>query len=442
MFPSQIIIARFHLRSLSHVSISDHYCMFPSQIIIAYLHLRLLSHVSISDHYHVSISDHCDTISPQITTISDHHQMFPSQIPTTFNHPTLSLSLSCGSTDDMSPEVISQASYSTILTIAFDLRHRLEYLTFGDKERQLFNFRFLHRLYGERCTCKSCGASGAAHIPNESEHLNLSGYLMEWGVVGHIKGKCICCGAPFSHFSCESSDISKLDPKFRIYGIELKYYSMKATHHSLLHNMMELVLLESIDDDKQRQEAFAAISSFMHLGVKRVSDLWCRPDYYQIRKDKFERWKRDTLLVPGSHPLIPPQSYRSYFEMYEMLSRSFVENSVAVASALDLIQYALVDNPSVRNFKMILGAAMMYLNRFQEFIRLHDPKEFMIPSDPLYQQVKHRFIASDLSIVKRMLVIIMIYEMPQFYHYGDFVRVANGEKDMFTHGGVDLCRYG
>ena len=310
MFPSQIsttlfhlrLLSRFHLRSLRHYFISDHYYMFPSQITATFCHLRSLPSQITLTCFHLRSPQHC--------VISD----------------SLSLSLSHGSTGNMSPEVISQASYSTILTIAFDLRHRLEYLTFGDRERQLFNFRFVHRLYGERCTCKSCGASGAAHIPNESEHLNLSGYLMEWGVVGHIKGKCVCCGAPFSHYSCESHDICKLDPKFRIYGLELKYYSMKATHHSLLHNMMELVLLESIDDDKQRQEAFAAISSFMHLGVRRVSDLWCRPDYYQMRKDKFERWKQDTLLVPGSHPLIPPQSYRSYFEMYEMLSRSFVEN--------------------------------------------------------------------------------------------------------------------
>ena len=182
------------------------------------------------------------------------------------------------------------------------------------------------------------------------------------GSGGAHQRKCVCCGAPFLHYSCKSCNICKLDPKFRIYGLELKDYSIKATHHSLLHNMMELVLLESIVDDKQRQEAFAAISSFMHLGVKRVSNLWCRADYYQIRRDKFERWKEDTLLGPGSHPLIPPQSHRSYFEMYEMLSRPFVENSVAVASALDLIQYALVDNPSVRNFKMILEAAMMYLS--------------------------------------------------------------------------------
>ena len=62
----------------------------------------------------------------------------------------------------------------------------------------------------------------------------------------------------------------------------------------------------------------------------------------------------------------------------------------------------------------------------------------MFPSDPLYQQVKHRFITSNLSIVKRMLVIIMIYEMPQFFHYGDFVQVANREKDIHAWRGGPL----
>lgn len=340
----------------------------------------------------------------------------------------------------MSPEVLSQASYSTILTIAFDLRHKLEYLTFGNRERYLFYFRFLDVLYGERCICKWCGANGAAHVPIESDQVNLSGYLMEWGVVAHIKGKCVCCHAPFSHYSCTPSEVTKLNPKLKIHGIELKYYGQKANHQSILYNMMELVTLETIDDDKPRQDAFQAISSFMSLSVKRVSELWCKPEYYQIRKDKFERWKRETLLTPGHHPIVPPQAYRTYIELYELLTRAFVENRVAVASALDLLQYALVDNPSRKNFLMLLSASLMYVNRFQEFIRLNDPQEYMIPSDPLYQQVKHRFISSDLSIVRRLLVVIMLYEMPQFYYYVDFLRAASGDKEVLTHAGVDLCR--
>ena len=339
----------------------------------------------------------------------------------------------------MSPEVISQGSYSTILTVAFDLRHRLEYLSFSDRELSLFTYGFVNILYSEKRCCQYCGGHGAGHLPTRSEELNFSAYVVENGIVGRVEGECVRCGGYYLHFSCDDALIPSLDENMRVYGLQMKYYALKVVHQELIHDMMDLILLEAMEGDTARSDGYSAIASFMVTTAKRVSEMWCNPEFGDLRRRWFEQLRREALFGSDHQPVLPAQAYESYLEPYEIVVKSFVENHTLVEKALDVIKEALVDHPSEGNFLMMLGVGMMYLNKFQDFIKVYSPRSFMTPNDPLYKQVKQLFISTDLGIIRRIPVVLMLYDMPRFYHYAYLKQIVEGKKVALSSEAIELC---
>ena len=339
----------------------------------------------------------------------------------------------------MSPEVISQSSYSTILTVAFDLRHRLEYLSFTDRELSLFTYGFVNILYSEKRCCQYCGGHGAGHLTTRSEELNLSAYVVENGIVGRVEGECVRCGSYYLHFSCDDEIIPTLDENMRVYGLQMKFYALKVVHQELIHDMMDLILLEAMEGDTARSDGYSAIASFMVTTARSVSEMWCDPEMRDLRRRWYEQLRREALFGSDHQPLLPAQAYESYLEPYEIVAKSFVENRDIVEDALDVIKEALVDFPSEANFLMMLGVGMMYLNKFQEFLKVYSPKTFMTPNNPLYRRVKQLFISMDLSVIRRIPVVLMLYEMPRFYHYAYLRHIVEGKKVALSSEAIELC---
>ena len=339
----------------------------------------------------------------------------------------------------MSPEVISQASYSTILTVAFDLRHRLEYLSFSDRELSLFTYGFVNILYSEKRCCEYCGGHGAGHLPTRSDEVNLSAYVVENGIVGRVEGECVRCGGYYLHYSCDDATIPSLDESMRIYGLQMKYYALKIVHQELIHDMMDLILLEAMEAESSRSDGYSAIASFMIATAKRVSDMWCDPQSRELRQRKFDLLRREALFGSDHQPVLPAQAYESYLEPYEIVVKSFVENRVVVENALDLIKEALIDYPSEGNFLMMLGVAMMYINRFQDYIKAYSPRSYMTPNDPLYKRIKQQFLSTDLGIIRRIPVVLMLYDMPRYYHYAYFKDIVEGKKVALSSEAIELC---
>ena len=339
----------------------------------------------------------------------------------------------------MSPEIISQASYSTILTVAFDLRHRLEYLSFSDRELSLFTYGFANTLYSEKRRCEHCGGHGAGHLPTRSEEINLSAYVHEDSMVGRVEGECVRCGGYYLHYSCDDTTIPKLDESMRVYGLQMKYYALKVVHQELIHDMMDLILLEAMEGESSRSDGYTAIASFMMGAAKRVSAMWCEPRARELRKRRFERLRREALFGHDHQPVLPAQAYESYLEPYEIVVKTFVENQTQISNALDLIKCALVDNPSEGNFLMMLGVAMMYINKFQDYIKAYSPRSYMTPNDPLYKQIKEQFISTDLGIIRRIPVVLMMYDMPRFFYFAELKQIVEGRKVALSSETIELC---
>ena len=289
-----------------------------------------------------------------------------------------------------------------------------EAMSKGDR---YMTFIFFERIYSLRRKCSHCGAPGTKCMPFEKRAPTL--YLTDEGVVGTQEVQCLKC---FNVELCSSSEVFEdipTDQRLCIQGLEIHYYCLKVTHFELLHDLLELLHVAAIEDTKKRKENHMEFTSFMMQKAKRVCEEWCKPEYTELRYKKFLVLHRETIVGPNYKPKVAVDASDEYKEMYEMMGESFYANRDKIIILLELMKESLFDNPSRPFFFMWVGIAMMHTDQYQEFKQQYS---IMIGDNPACIALKEKYMSLDIPVgIKKIPVIFVLFELPRFYHYVDFL---------------------
>ncbi len=295
-----------------------------------------------------------------------------------------------------------------------------------DKDGSYFSYMFLDKLLNSTKKCLLCGAKESGKLPDSDMSLEL--FVAETGVVGRQNLECTKCKRLYMVTSCGSADEIPSDSRLTIQGMEIRYYCKRITHFEVLHDLMEMLHIAATDDDKLRREKHAEVADFMLRNARRVCEEWCKAEYVELRLKKYLRLREETLLTTYN-PTFTPECTDEYKEMYEMMANSFRQNRRKVLLLLELMKESLVDNPTRPSFMMWVSIAMMHSENYHEFKAMYDPRSFMRVDSTEYQALKDRYLALDVPLgVKKIPVVFMLFEIPRFYHFVDFLSRRLGKK--------------
>ena len=299
-----------------------------------------------------------------------------------------------------------------------------------DKDGSYFSYFFLEKIFGGTRKCRFCGAYGSGKVPR-SDKLEL--YVTESSVVGKQEVECVRCGKVDVITSCDRPEDVPSDQRLRIQGMEVRYYCKKITHFEVLHDLMELLHIAAIEDPKQRRDKHIEVSSFMMQKARRVCEEWCKAEYSELRYKKFLRLHEETLIKADHKAAHHPDASEEYKEMYQMMARSFRDNREKVASLIELMKESLFDNPTRPSFMLWLGIAMKHVDQFNEFQRLYDHRSFMRTESSIYSILKERYVSLNVPVgIKKIPVVFLLFELPRFFHYADFITLRMGKKKPHT----------
>ncbi len=296
----------------------------------------------------------------------------------------------------------------------------------ADKDGNYFSYLFLDKIFGESRPCKHCGARGGARLPDTENSLKL--YIIEEGVIGKHDIQCAVCKQVEVVISGDDPSLLPTDPRLEISGMELRDLCKKITHFEVLHDLMEMLQIAAIEDRKTRSERHYSIAAFMIRNARRICEEWCRPENVDLRQRKFLRLREETLLIKYK-PTFTPDTTEEYREMYDMMAQSFRENREKMQRLLHLIKCHLIDNPTRSSFMTWVGVAMMQSENYDKFKKQQDPKSFMKLESKEFQNLKDSYLSLDVPLgVKKIPVVFMLFEVPRFYHYSNFLNQRLGKK--------------
>ena len=296
----------------------------------------------------------------------------------------------------------------------------------ADKDGNYFSYLFLDKIFGESRPCKNCGARGGARLPDTENSLKL--YVIEEGIIGKHNIQCAVCKQVEIVVSGDDPSLLPTDSRLEITGAELRELCKKVTHFEVLHDLMEMLQIAAIEDKKSRNEKHYSIAAFMIKNVRCICEEWCRPENADLRQRKFLRLREETLLTKYK-PTFTPDTTEEYREMYDMMAQSFRENREKMQRLLYLMKAHLIDNPSRSSFMTWVGIAMMQSENYDKFKKSHDPKCFMKLESKEFQNLKDNYLSLDVPLgVKKIPVVFMLFEVPRFYYYADFLNQRLGKK--------------
>ena len=296
-----------------------------------------------------------------------------------------------------------------------------------DKDGSYFSYFFLEKIFGGTRKCRFCGAFGSGKVSRNEKKLEL--YVTESTIVGKQEVECVRCGKFDVITSCDDPADVPSDERLRIQGMEVRYYCKKVTHFEVLHDLMELLHIAAIEEPAKRKEKHIEVSGFMMQKAKRVCEEWCKSEYKELRYKKFLRLHEETLINPDHISSHHPDTSEEYKEMYQMMAMSFRDNRAKVASLLELMKESLIDNPTRPSFMLWLGMAMRHVDQYNEFHRLYDHRSFMRAESSIYAVLKERYLSLNVPVgIKKIPVVFLLFELPRFFHYCDFITLRMGKK--------------
>ena len=294
------------------------------------------------------------------------------------------------------------------------------------KDGSYFSYMFLGKIFRESRKCKLCGARNAGK-PLTDDESSLELYVSEKGVCGRQSIICSVCGGIEPVISTETvAEIPAL-PAYRIDGSTVRYYCKKITHYEILHDLMEMLHIAALDNSKVRKHKHNEVADFMLLNARKVCKEWCKLENTELRQRKFLRLREETLLTRYK-PTFTSDHSEDYKEMYEMMAGSFRQHREKVKLILELLKTTLFDNPSQSSFMLWVSIAMMHSENYQKFKDLYDPRLYMQVDSTEYQALKDRYLALNVALgVKKIPVVFVLFELPRFYYYVEFLRERLGK---------------
>lgn len=288
-----------------------------------------------------------------------------------------------------------------------------------DKDGSYFSYIFLEKMYDDIRKCCFCGSIGFTKPSSKEDSLEL--YIGEAGVVGRQTIECTKCGQTDTVTSGRYAEEVPTDTRLKIEGVELRYFCKKVTHFEVLHDLMELLHIAAMDDEAMRREKHAEVAEFMLQNVRKVCEDWCKPEYAELRMKKYLRLREETLLTTYD-PKFTPNRSDEYIEMYGMIADSFRQNRNSILLLLSLLKDTLIENPSRPTFMMWVSIGMMHTESYHRFKSTYDPRSFMRVDETEYSALKDRYLALDVPLgIKKIPVVFVMFEIPRFYHYIDFL---------------------
>ena len=71
---------------------------------------------------------------------------------------------------------------------------------------------------------------------------------------------------------------------------------------------------------------------------------------------------------------------------------------------------------------MWVSIAMMHSESYSQFKAVYDPRSFMRVDSSEYQALQDRYLALEVPLgIKKIPVIFILFEIPRFYHYVEFL---------------------
>ena len=295
------------------------------------------------------------------------------------------------------------------------------------KDGSYFSYMFLEKIFRESRKCKMCGARDSGK-PLTDDESSLELYVSEKGVCGRQSIICSACGGISPVISCETMVEIPDKPEFRIDGSTVRYYCKKVMHFDILHDLMELLHIAALENDKTRKQRHLDIAEFMLHNARKVCKEWCRPENTELRNKRFLRLREETLLIRYK-PIFMADHTEDYKEMYGMMAGSFRQHREKVKLLLELLKTTLFDNPTQSSFMLWVSIAMMHSENYQQFKNLYDPKTFMQVDSTEYQALKDRYLALNVALgIKKIPVVFVLFELPRFYHYIEFLKERLGKE--------------
>ena len=292
-----------------------------------------------------------------------------------------------------------------------------------DQDGSYFSYLFMEKIFGDNRTCQFCGAYGSGCVPNGSHSPEV--YVTEEGIVGKQVVECVRCKKQETVLSHDDLAIPN-DHRLRIHGREVRYYCKNVTHFEVLHDLLELLHVAAIEDVKQKKEKHAEVASFMMQKAKRVCEEWCKSEYAELRYKKYLRLRHETLIDSDYSPVFPPDASEDYKEMYHMMATSFRSNREKVVRLLKLMKESLFDNPSRPSFMHWVSIAMMHSEQYQDFKSQYDLHTY---NSVETTDLKERFLSLNIPVgIKKIPVVFVLFELPRFYHYVDFLTRRFGKR--------------
>lgn len=296
----------------------------------------------------------------------------------------------------------------------------------ADKDGNFFSFLFLDKIFGETRPCTHCGARGSAKLPPGDNPPQL--FLIEEGIIGTQKIMCEKCNGSEMIISGDDPSLLPQDARVSIRGMEIRDYCKKITHYEVLHDLMEMLHIAAMDDGVSRREKHSDVAAFMLHNARKICEEWCRPEHAELRLRKYLRLREETLLTKYK-PTFTPDCTEEFKEMYEMMAQSFRQNRSNILVLLQLLKESLIDNPSRSTFMMWVSISMMHSENYPHFKRMYDPRSFMRVESTEYQSIQDRYLSLDVPVgIKKVPIIFVLFEIPRFYHYVDFLNKRLGKR--------------
>ena len=295
------------------------------------------------------------------------------------------------------------------------------------KDGSYFSYMFLEKIFRESRKCKLCDTKDSGK-PLTDDDSSLDLYVTEKGVCGRQLLICGACGGIQAVISCENESEIPDKPEYRIDGSTVRYYCKKVMHFNILHDLMELLHIAALEGDKNRKQKHLELAEFMLHNARKVCKEWCRPESSELRSKKFVRLREETLLLRHK-PVFTNDHNEEYREMYQMMAGSFRQHKEKVKLLLELLKTTLFDNPTYSSFMLWVAIAMVHAENYQQFKEMYDPKTFMEVDSTEYQALKDRYLALNVAVgVKKIPIVFVLFELPRFYHYIEFLKDRVGKE--------------
>ena len=317
-----------------------------------------------------------------------------------------------------------------------ELHSRLMRVMALDVDEKYFSSVFFSRTFQEVKTCKECGFRGIMKKPARSYEVNTYGtgleiFVTDMGIVGKHQLECPKCAKMDAVWSYDTQEPPS--NTHSIFGLQVRYYTRKITHTTVLHDVMDLMKIEQMDNISKKKKRYEEIGEFMLKNARRVCDEWCSPDNAKLRKTKLIQLYDDTIFSIDQKPSYPSYMSEDNREIYDTTLESFLQNVDKAESLLKLLKETLFDHPSRPVFMVWLCIAMTQVELFSMLIKFYDPKVFMDSGDQEFINVRHQYKTLNMpKEIKKIPVALMLNEMPRFFHYADFLRLRTGQKSFST----------